>query len=185
MTRKRADPDPALAKALNTVEFDPGRSPLFWYLYTHHDDLLRKAKGSRIKWTHVCVDLEPLGLLDGKGKPPTPQRASRTFANVCVLKAREQAARDKQRQARGREPERGANADRPPPVVTTPAPRPPVPYYPPPVSPPPAPLLRPDLALRPHEELSEEEREAYAEAQILRLRRKVAEMSGHDPDEIR
>jgi len=136
MTRKRADLDPSLAKALNTVEFDPDRSPLFWYLYANHDDLLRKAKGSRIKWTHVCVDLEPLGLLDGKGKPPTPQRASRTFANVCALKAREQAARDKRQRARAREPERGKNADRPPPVVTEPAPRLAVPRYSPPQTPP-------------------------------------------------
>lgn len=135
MTGKRTDPDPALAKALNTVEFDPDRSPLFWYLYANHDDLLRRAKGSRIKWTHVCVDLEPLGLLDGEGKPPTPQRASRTFANVRALKAREQAAHDKRQKTRAREPERGKNADRPPPVVMAPAPRPPVPHYPPPPSP--------------------------------------------------
>ncbi len=138
MTRKHADLDPTLAKALDTVEFDPDRSPLFWYLYANHDDLLRKAKGSRIKWIHVCVDLEPLGLLDGKGKPPTPQRASRTFANVRALKAREQAARDKRRPARAREPERGKNADRPPPVLTMPAPTSPVPHYPPPPTTPPA-----------------------------------------------
>ena len=135
MTGKRTDPDPALAKALNTVEFDPDRSPLFWYLYANHDALLRRAKGSRIKWTHVCVDLEPLGLVDGKGKPPTPQRASRTFANVRALKAREQTARDKQQHARTRGPERGKDADRPPPVVTATAPRPLVPHYPPPPSP--------------------------------------------------
>lgn len=132
MTRKRADLDPSLAKALDTVEFNPDRSPLFWYLYANHDDLLRKAKGSRIKWTHVCVDLEPLGLLDGKGKPPTPQRASRTFANVRELKDREQAVRYKRQRARARGPERGMDADRPPPVVTAPTPLPPVPQYPPP-----------------------------------------------------
>ena len=86
---------------------------------------------------------------------------------------------------RRREPERGKDADRPPPVVTASISRLPVPHYPPPALPPPKPLLQPELASRPHEELSEEEREAYAEAQILRLRRKVAEMSGHDPDEIR
>ena len=142
MTRKRADLDPTLAKALNTVEFDPDRSPLFWYLYVNHDGLLRKATGSRIKWAHVCVDLEPLGLLDGEGKAPTPPRASRTFANVCALKAREQAARDKRQRARAREPERGKEADRPPPVVTTPAPRPPVPHYPPPLTTPPAQSMR-------------------------------------------
>lgn len=182
MTRKRADPDPTLAKALNTVEFDPGRSPLFWYLYANHDDLLRKAKGSRIKWTHVCVDLEPLGLLDGKGKPPTPQRASRTFANVCALKAREQAARDKRQRARAREPERGKDADRPPPVVTAPTPRPPIPHYPPP-SPPMMPVQG-AADQRPHSELSQEERRARTNANVLRLRRRFAERSGRNPDEI-
>lgn len=182
MTRKRADLDPSLAKALNTVEFNPDRSPLFWYLYANHDDLLRKAKGNRIKWAHVCVDLEPLGLLDGKGKPPTPQRASRTFANVRELKAQQQAARDKRQPARVREPERGVNADRPPPVVTAPAPPLPVPHYPPP--PPPMTPAQGTVDQRPHSELSQEERRARTNANVLRLRRRFAETSGRNPDEI-
>ena len=183
MIKKHGDLDEVLAKALNTVEFNPRRSSLFWYLYRIHDDLLRRAKGGRITWSHVCTDLEPLGLLDGEGKSPTPQRASRTFASVRALKAQEQAARDKRRRTRSREAERGANADRPPLVVTTPTPRPPVPCYPPPSSS--IPPVQGTLPAQTHEALSKEERLAEAKAEVLRLRRVFAVRSGHDPDKIK
>ena len=84
---------------------------------------------------------------------------------------------------RSREPERGANADRPPPVVTMPTARPPVPHYPPP-QPMPAQPVQGTLVHRPHSELSEEEREALARAKTLRLRRVIAQASGRDPNEI-
>lgn len=147
-------------------------------------------------WRRVAEEMASDGVRGGKGRPLTGQAVRRIWPRVCRAVAVEEAARLKAKQLdmerkrlaqspRFREPERATDADRPPPVVTTPAPPPPLPYYPPPVPPPPVPLLRPDLALRPHEELSEEERKAYAKAQILRLRRRFAESSGHDPDEVK
>ena len=62
MIKKHGDLDEVLAKALNTVEFNPRRSSLFWYLYRIHDDLLRRAKGGRIKWSHVCIDLDRVDI---------------------------------------------------------------------------------------------------------------------------
>ena len=161
--------------------------------FEHFHPLLERRN---LSFREIAEELAIDGILGGRGRPMTAHAARRIWGRVAhdVMVGdpwRVDAARAAMQEEwpaqklRRREPERGKNADRPPPVVTAPAPRPSVPYCPPPVPPPPAPLLRPDLALRPHEELSEEEREVYAEAQILRLRRKVAEMSGHDPDEIR
>lgn len=146
-------------------------------------------------WRGLAEDMAADGIKGGKGTPLTSRAVREIWSRVCeaveaeeVVRARTARTSPRQGEAtqnlRFREPERGANADRPPPVVTPPAPRPPVPHYSPP-PPPSASLLRPDLALRPFEELSEEEREEYARTQILRLRRRFAESSGHDPDEVR
>ena len=147
-------------------------------------------------WRGLAEDMAADGIKGGKGMPLTSRAVREIWSRVCeVVEAEEavraRAVRTSPRQGeaaqnlRLREHGRSVDANQPPPVVTTPVPSPPVPHYPPPMASPPAPLLRPDLAHRPHEELSEEEREAYAKAQILRLRRVLAEMSGHDPDEIR
>ena len=147
-------------------------------------------------WRGLAEDMAADGIKGGKGTPLTSRAVREIWSRVCeAVEAEEavraRAARTSPRQGeatqnlRVREPERGADADRPPPVVTTPAPKPPVPYYPPPTPRLPTPPLPHAPDPRPHEELSEEEREAYAKAQILRLRRKLAEMSGHDPDQIR
>lgn len=136
------------------------------------------------------------GIKGGKGIPLTSRAVREIWSRVCEAVEAEEAVRARAvrtspRQGEAaqslqlREQGRSVDANQPPPVVTTPAPRPPVPHYPAPTLPPPKPLLRPDLASRPHEELSEEEREAYAKAEILRARRMLAEMSGHDPDEIK
>jgi len=153
---------------------------------------LRKKPG----WRGLAEDMTAGGIKSVDGKPLTGHSVMRIWSRVCQDVATEEPWRtDAVRAAmqhgttmqkpRSREPERGANADRLPPVVTTPAPRPSVPYYPPPTLPPPKPLMQPAIASRPHEELSEEEREAYAKAQILRLRRRFAEASGHNPDDIK
>lgn len=170
---------------LDALVQGPERSPLFWWMYNRHAALERTWAGQRVNWLNFCSQMAAIGITDQTGKPPTRPTAVKTWDRVRQQKAREQAARDKRQRARARESERGKNADRPPPVVAISAPRPPVPSYPPPVLPPPKPLLEPAIASRPHEELSEEEREAYAKAQILRLRRRFAEASGHDPDEIK
>ena len=132
----RKTSDASVSEALNVVERDPARGPLFWWFYDNHADILRLAAGQRINWLELCPKLTKLGLTDQTGRPMTTQTARKTWARVCEMKARVREARDRQRSARTREPERGRDADRPPPVVTAPAPRPPVPHYPPPPKPP-------------------------------------------------
>lgn len=163
--------------ALKALAQGPERSPLFWWMYNRHADLERLWTGQRVNWLNFCSQMAALGIMDQTGKPPIRKTAAKTWERVRQQKAREQAAWDKRRRARAREPERGANADRPPPAVTTPAPTLPIPHYPPPVA-------QAAMHSRPNAALSDDERDAQAKAKILRLRRLVAERSGHDPDEI-
>lgn len=174
--------DASISEVLNVVERDPIHGPLFWWFYDNHADLLRRAAGRRINWTELCPKLTQLGLTDQTGKPMSKLTARRTWARVCRMKEQMRIERDKRRPARARESERGPNADRPPPIVAAPAPRPPVPHY----SPPPLPMMpvQGTADQRPHSELSQEERRARTNANVLRLRRKFAETSGRNPDEI-
>lgn len=169
-------------KMMAEIKRDPIRSSLFWDLYENHAALLHARGVGQFRWKELTAQLVRRGLTDANGNAPDWQTTKKTWHRVCQLKAREQAARDKQRQARHREPERGANADRPPPVVTAPTPRPPTPYYPPP--PPSMTPVQGMVAPRPHSELSQEERMAQADANVRRLRRRIAEASGRNPDEI-
>ena len=177
---------PTLHEAvLEALVQGPERSPLFWWMYTHHAALERTWAGQRVNWLNFCKQMAAIGITDQTGKPPTRPTAVKTWDRVRQQKAREQAARNKRQRARAREPERGANADRSPPVVLAPTPRPPIPYYPPP-SPPPPPMtpMQGMVDQRPHSELSQEERRARTNANVLRLRRRFAETSGRNPDEI-
>jgi len=173
-----------------------GRSEAYSWLRAKFEHLHPLLTQRRLAFQQIADDLVASGKRGGRGKPMTVHAARQIWRRVQRDVATEEpwrmdAARTCMQEGwsaqkpRRREPERGKDADRPPPVVTAPAPRPPVPSYPSPVLPPPKPLLQPAIASRPHEELSEEEREAYAKAQILRLRRRFAEASGHDPDEVR
>ncbi len=173
-----------------------GRSEAYSWLRAKFEHLHPLLKQRRLAFQQIADDLVASGKRGGRGKPMTVHAARQIWRRVQRDVATEEpwrmnAARLSMQEGlpvqkpRRPEPERGKDADRPPPVVTAPAPRPPVPSYPPPVLPPPKPLLQPAIASRPHEELSEEERETYAKAQILRLRRRFAEASGHDPDEIK
>ncbi len=195
--RQHMADDKTLARVLarDGERVDGRQSEAFVWLRARFVKLAPRLR-SQPGWRRVAEEMASDGIKGGKDRLLTGQAVRRIWPRVCRAVAAEEAARlnekclDMERKAsaqkpRRREPERGANADRPPPVVTTPAPRPPVPSYPPPMPQPPTPHLLHAAGSRPHEELSEEEREAYAEAQILRLRRKLAEHSGHDPDEIR
>lgn len=142
-------------------------------------------------WRRVAEELAADGIKGGNDRPLTGQAVRRIWSRVCRAVAVEEAARSKAKQLemerkelaqkpRLREPERGKDADRPPPMVTTPAPRPPIPHYPPPPMTPPQGTSDQRL----HSELSQEERRARTNANVLRLRRKFAETSGRNPDEI-
>lgn len=58
------------------------RSPLFWYLIEHHDDLVAAAAGRRQRWRVLCADFQALGLTDGRGNAPSPQTARLTWWRV-------------------------------------------------------------------------------------------------------
>jgi len=165
------------------VERDPARSSLFWDLYEHHAALLRAKGGGRFRWRELTARAVARGLTDANGNLPDWQTTKKTWQRVCELKAREQAERNERRRVPTRKPERGANADRPPPAVTISTPRPPVPSYPPPS---PAPAVQGAMHSRPDAPSSEDDTDAdaIARAKILRLRRLFAERSGHDPEEI-
>ena len=145
-------------------------------------------------WRRVAEELAADGIKGGNNRPLTGQAVRRIWSRVCRAVAAEEAIRLKARQLdmerkelaqklHFRESERGKDADRPPPVVTAPMPRPPVPHYPPPQMMPAQPVQG-TLVRRPHSELSEEERKASAQAKTLRLRRVIAQASGRDPNEI-
>lgn len=176
-------------------EVDGRQSEAFVWLRARFVQLTPRLR-SEPGWRRVAEEMSSDGVRGGKDRPLTGQAVRRIWPRVCRAVAVQEAARLKAEQLdmerkelaqklRVREPERGVNADRLPPLVTAPAPRSPVPCYPPPAPRSPTPPLPHALDLRPHEELNEEEREAYAKAQILRLRRRLAEASGHDPNEIK
>ncbi len=190
-----ADTTLARVMARNGKDRDARQSEAYVWLKARFKTLsprLRYKPG----WCGLAEDMAVDGIKGGKGKPLTTRAVREIWSRVCNAVDAEEAARRNAAQTnarqgkttqflQSREPERGKDADRPPPVLTAPALRPPVPSYPPPVLPPPTPLLLPEIASRPHEDLSEEEREVYAKAQILRLRRRFAEASGHDPNEVK
>ena len=155
---------------------EPGRSSLFWDFYDNHAAMLRAKGVGRFHWKDLSARVAARGLTDANGNAPDQQTTKKTWLRVCQLKAREQAARDKQQRTRNREPERGVNANCPPPLVTAPAPRPPVPHYPPPPQSTPlaqsAPHSRPDAASNPSGALqTNEERLAHLKATIERRNR--------------
>ena len=171
-----------------------GRSEAYSWLRASFEHLYPLLARRRLAFQQIADDLVASGKRGGRGKPMTVHAARQIWRRVQRDVASEEpwrmnAARISMQEGwpaqkpRQREPERGKDADRPPPVVTAPMPRPPVPHYPPPQTMPAQPVQA-TLVHRPHSELSEEEREALARANTLRLRRVIAQASGRDPNEI-
>ena len=69
------------------------RSPLFWWMVEHHDEIAARA-GERIHWDGVCAKAAELGLTDTTGSPPSRRNARETWrqARLYVAKARERRA---------------------------------------------------------------------------------------------
>lgn len=82
------------AKVLAGVRRGEYRSPLFWWLVDHHDEMIAAADGDRIDWHVVAVRLREAGKTDASGKPATPRRARATWYKVrrYVAAKRERAA---------------------------------------------------------------------------------------------
>jgi hypothetical protein len=75
---------------LKLIEHSEERSPLFWWMVEHHDEMIATANGKRIRWAPVCSKLAALGLVDTRGLPPTERNARETWlqARKAVAAAR-------------------------------------------------------------------------------------------------
>jgi hypothetical protein len=78
MSKKRT----GLGVILKVIARGPERSPLFYYLYDNHDDIVRAAIGRRIRWEPLAASLKDFALLDGAGGLPTAQTVRKTWWKV-------------------------------------------------------------------------------------------------------
>jgi hypothetical protein len=79
---------------LKLIEQSEERSPLFWWMVKHHDEMVATSNGKRIRWAPFCEKAAGLGLVDTRGSPPTERNARETWlqARKAVATARERAA---------------------------------------------------------------------------------------------
>ena len=144
--QQRMADDKTLARLIaREGEVDGRQSEAFVWLRARFVKLSPRLS-SEPGWRRVAEEMASDGVRGGKDRPLTGQAVRRIWPRVCRAVAVEEAARLRAKQLdmerkqlaqkpRLREPERGVNADRPPPVVRAPAPSPLVPHYPPPPSP--------------------------------------------------
>jgi hypothetical protein len=74
------------------------RSPLFWWLIDHHDEL-RQAEvntGRGVTWQSLCEDFPDQGITLADGRPVTPATAKRTWQRVRkeIVRVEERRARE-------------------------------------------------------------------------------------------
>jgi hypothetical protein len=82
-------PSKTQIKAIKTaVNEGPDRSPLFNWMVKNHSAMIAKYGSGRMPWKSLCEIFVELSLVDGKGKPPTEIRASRTWREACAEVAR-------------------------------------------------------------------------------------------------
>jgi hypothetical protein len=75
MTRRKRD----IRAILRTIEQSEERSPLFWWMVEHHDDMVQASTGTRIRWAAFCAEAARKGLTDTRGRPPTERNARETW----------------------------------------------------------------------------------------------------------
>lgn len=120
-----------------------GRSEAYGWLRARFEHFYPLLERRNLSFREIAEELAIDGILGGRGRPMTAHAARRIWGRVAhdvtagepwrVDAARAAMQQGKAAQSpRPPEPEHGANADRPPPVVTAPAPRPLIPHYPPP-----------------------------------------------------
>lgn len=75
---------------LLTIERSSLRSSLFWWMFDHHDDIVRTSEHRRIAWSSFCAEATKRGLTDTRGQPVTVVNARRTWrrARKFVAKGR-------------------------------------------------------------------------------------------------
>ena len=84
-----------LAQLVATNREKGGRhSPLYTWLRARHDTLAAAIEADGASWPTIAASLAKVGLTDGTGKPPTPERARKCWHQVKkdVAAAREKAA---------------------------------------------------------------------------------------------
>jgi hypothetical protein len=67
---------------LRIIERSEERSPLFYWMVEHHDEILQAAGGKRIRWAPFCAKAVALGLVDTRGQAPTERNARETWAQA-------------------------------------------------------------------------------------------------------
>ena len=70
------------------IEQSADRSSLFHWMVEHHDELLAKAKGRKLRWVELCVTFGKLGLTNQQGEIATERTARETW-----YRARKEVAR--------------------------------------------------------------------------------------------
>ena len=53
-----------LRAVLREIAHSAERSPLFWWMVEHHDELAQAAEGRRLRWKQLCERFAGLGLTD-------------------------------------------------------------------------------------------------------------------------
>ena len=74
--------DPKRDPLMREIQKSSVRSPAFWWMVEHHDEIVARAAGGRLNWTVLCRLLADRGLVDGRGAPPTAAGARKTWQRV-------------------------------------------------------------------------------------------------------
>src|ERR1700691_5651407 len=109
---KRAEPTRSSKKSieevLKRVARPAWRSPLFWWLVEHHDEVRRDEAetGRGVPWRELCVDFVGMGITLADGRPVKPatakkiwQRVHKEVVRVEERRAQERAEREARRAA--------------------------------------------------------------------------------------
>jgi hypothetical protein len=107
-----------LRAVLREIAHSAERSPLFWWMVEHHDELAQAAEGRRLRWKQLCERFAGLGLTDVNGKVASERTTRATWARArrAVEEAHERAAAKRPAHRRGKYPSR-ISADWRPQVV--------------------------------------------------------------------
>ena len=67
---------------LRTLERSDQRSPLFWWMVEHFDEITARSQRGRISWASFCAEVSRQGLTDRDGQPPADATARKTWERV-------------------------------------------------------------------------------------------------------
>ena len=67
---------------LRKLDQSADHSTLFHWMVEHHDNMVARANGGRMRWTDLCVTFASLGLTTREGEPPDEMNARQTWYRV-------------------------------------------------------------------------------------------------------